>query len=111
MILSTIKYAIVIIMALQVSLVSIFSIHISYLNSQKVETKFIAEFDSNADENTSGKMFELEEEEESILSHRFWHLESLTDHTIILTTAFDTHNFYLESHYKEVQSPPPRQLS
>lgn len=105
------KSAIIITLALQVSLVSICSVQIAYLDSKNTEMKFIADFDSNADESSSGKIFELEEEEGSILNHRFWYLESLTDHTIILTTAFEIHNFYLESHIKEVQSPPPRQLS
>ncbi|MTI38824.1 hypothetical protein [Fulvivirga lutimaris] len=105
------KSAIIIILALQVSFVSIFSIHISYLESKEIDTEFIMDFDSSADENTSSKMFELEEEEGSILNHKFWYLESLSDHSMVLTTAFDSHNSYVESHIKEVQSPPPRQLS
>lgn len=103
------KSAIIIILALQVSFVSIFSVHISYLESENFDTEFIMDFDTSSDEKTSGKLFELEEEEGSILNHKFCHLESLSAHSMVLTTAFDSHNSYVESHIKEVQSPPPRQ--
>lgn len=103
------KYLVILILAIIVSIVGIFFIQFSILNNQ--ETEFIADFDSNADETTSGNMLELEEEEKSTLNNRYWYLEALSDYAVTLTTTFDANNFYFEGHIKEVLSPPPRQLT
>ncbi len=102
------KYLVILILAIQVSIVGIFFIQFSILNNQ--ETEFIADFESNTDETTSGNMLELEEEENSTLNNRYWYLEALSDYAVTLTT-FYANNFYFEGHIKEVLSPPPRQLT